>query len=399
MSADRRIIPAEALRNEVVIKRAPVVTATELLGGKVEEFGGLRLAESPIHGFRIERPTGVEIFAFMPEARLGQDQFHRLLHSVAPALPKDEGYLDLGSIMDDMELIDPENPRRLRYLDAIHKKLGRDWTDYESHFPLLFETLQDMGTDVVKGLIASGHGYGMHSFRFKGIPVGNKYRVWSASDEVVLDSSPWTDNPQPEAEVELRYEDDWYDLTTGESRSGHRDDDKRRIALTLKLNEAGRRVEVQYKDIFKAEIPSYKFRGNQDLRYVDTSGVEIVSANDLIPAFRISIGNNDKRKWNVAPEADGVGAGILEPYIESFGLPQELVYDIRRFNPIAGLLTAAHLSPEITGTWSEKEKIPGSRPNDMGGAQVQVRVLQERRALANSAVMVALADHVKRNAV
>ncbi len=168
------------------------------------------------------------------------------------------------------------------------------------------------------------------------------------------------------------------------------------------------RVIAQFKDTIKAEIPT--FRMNREwqsslysarrwggLREYVTDAAEIQITNVLVPTFRLT----QNGRFIVDP-LDTSAQAPLEEYVQGYAFPPELRFDPRRFNPLVGLLTAAHFSPEVredVDVWPTAQPLPGKpKPFMMAPPQVPVLALQRREELASAKFAQALAEHVEKNA-
>lgn len=396
MSAESKIIPAEALRSEAIIKRAPVVTATELLGGKVEEFGGLKLAESPIHGFRIERPTGVEVLAVMPDVKLGSDAFLGLLQSSAPhrigKIP------DRYDVVADYLPLDPNNENKSESLLRLHSKMGSDWIDFMKHFSLFGQTIMERDEDIAIKEIARRGKLGGGGLDFQYLQIRDK--IWATQDPVNI--SVYGGRYPDEATLELRNRrSEWKPRYEGDEVGGYidyfDDSDEARKSLKLKI-EPGSILRITFEDTFQAVVRR-RFTGRHASHREDLVIDELTSTNVLVPTFHLGKDEDGERSWIIDPVENDKELGLLDEFIEGYSLPPELRFDRQRFNPLVGLLTAAHLSPEITADWPKEQQIGNKgRPNQMGAAQVPVLALQRRGELVQSPFAKALAEHVERNA-
>ncbi len=156
MSADTRLIPAEALRSETVIKRAPAVTAGELLGNRIEDPKGIALNDAPIHSFRIERPgQAPEILALMPDIRMDGEEFLELLYAVSPYKVRNMGDLREHYKTMDRGEIEGYNKK----LENRHKSMKSDWADFRNHFDLFRDTFFETPTDIVGSIMENGRSF------------------------------------------------------------------------------------------------------------------------------------------------------------------------------------------------------------------------------------------------
>ena len=390
MSPEIRNRHEAGLQNETVVKRAPVVTAAELLGRKLPETGELNLSESPIHGFRIERPTGVEVFAVMPDAKMGTDSFVSLLGTVAP----NKDGRARQTIIDDYRPIDPNHEYCIPSLPRLHRRLGDDWTDFMKHYPLFGQTVIEDDEEILKSLVVRGH-YFAGDFEFRGLEVEDE--VWSTDEKVRLNIGLWN-NPKPDATLALRKVYGRFDPNEEDYINYYKDEDKSRIPLRLRLTDEGYNLEVLFRDTLKADISSLVLeKGRVHLRSIAKTifnSDNIHSTNVLVPAFRLGRGENGEREWRVDHIEGEKEKEILDEYVAGYALPEGLHFDHHRFNPLVGLLTAAHVSPDVTAMWPISQGIGKGRPNMMGSAQVPVLALQRRNELLLSPFAEALTNHV-----
>lgn len=433
---DLRSVPIEVVPTLSELTFAPVTTVNRLLGSTVKQLNDLNLANAPLHVGIIESGDGQREYIALFDKALTQTSLHHLLNGAAP--DKEFGkYVSAATgdfvMPDEARRGVPGQDKRLKR----HEALGKVWTDFMQHRPLFLEILSNQDDFVIPKKYDIRFHYstfGQIKSQFPNhiahMSEGDLRRCLASESEVLssrfaefLRNQPRTKNKQWTRRTRSTVE-----TMKGFSHLGHQNrvrlfsrfyeqlDDESRDGLVKSYIQKGFRTFLLHLNK-EDKIPVYAagVKGDGDLQEIPELPIDIENANlkaqvgiygadkqevnfhiiegsqrwrhFLEPVVRWKKASDQKREFILDPLSitQWEIVKVLKPFLEQNGWP-EVSLDMKRLNPLAGVLALAFLSQEIVQTWPLRmpDNEDGQR---MGSAQASVLALIRQQDLLKSPLL------------
>lgn len=446
MDPERRSKSELKARPEISVKVAAPTTVNYLLGREITEpYGSIfTLGGKPIHICAVsDSQSGSTEYLAILNHGLEGFSFYLFLHAVAPN--KDDSLL---AVKADFELSDLKDGYHGRFLLPLHKEaLREDWNEFERHRPAFLETIRyrrehlesqlntAMSFEKAKKAFLAGYYWRrwwrsshVRNFRNRFVQyLKDNGENWVEGSSLNAISQKLNKNKSKRNRVltgffEALNEDEKRQLihAYAQARDGFvaSMDDwqgtvyKDRKGFKVESKGVGR-IQININNVISAQAQLTEVNG---LIRGDLLGETVKSTNFIVPVIRWRKDGDGKRTWQfdfLEDAEDPVAKCFWEfskPLIDS-SEQEGLDFDLRRFNPLAGLLAVAYFSPAVRRNWPKHKRLPRRayeeigqgdrerRPQFMGAVQVTGFALQVRqRIMQKSPFPEAAENHLEQTA-
>lgn len=349
---DRFLPLDEITHSETEIVLAPPATANELLNTTIAEPENLSLARAPLHIATIQQNPQTREYLIIPDNSLTQRKLFNFLRRVSPS----KNSPNIPGVIADWEMPDMQGAenRRLQNLHGV--KLGDDWVNFEKHRKILLDVLR-------------------------------------IRDHVLQDFFLQTDNANQNMLVEIvrrkRSPDSPSRLVIGFVFPKHDGGENIIYAREIRRRDTQQVLSGEFRFENYYAQAEYITKKGESMRYrIIPESVRF--KHFLLPVVRWqkteTFSNIEKpkieRKWalDFIDERNSMYA-VAKPILEKHAIPETENLDIKRLNPLAGLLLVAYYSPEIIENWPDKIGFGGDFKQTMGPAQIPVLALMKKNEL------------------
>lgn len=418
-------------QQETKFRFAPPTTVKDLLGRSSLETKGLGLYDAAIHiGVRSRPRLGLDEYMAVIDSGLYGDDLNNFLLSVAP---NKGGFQRRSGTIADLQMPDLINPED-RGLEILHRALGRVWDIHELSRPPILSALRvnpvevcPLTTDDVRRQnddffltrVVYGHlgeliklvtSEAMGEFRgrliktVKESPKSAKKSYWNITDSQLAEKFwSWGAKKRIKA-LKLaftRSDEDTKNAVADFCREQIKGNDYRiKLIEHRNYDTQHRYLEAKAKPDNTAEVRdtnwylTFQIQRDEKGKIIGINPSFAHPNHFVKPLLRWTINQEGtKRDWILEPfgvASSSEVSWLVQP--DSLPIPR----DIKRLNPLVGLLSAAYFSPDLTSHWPTEMSLPGSNKEQMlGGAQVGLLAVIRRNDLAGADLLLASEQYAK----